>query len=133
MALVRGLRPLAREEDCLGCPDDCGQCPLLCGDGFCEQLLGESCANCPQDCDCGGGTCADVLACITGCQDILCPNACLEDGCYEAQQQAHALLGCLVTQCILTCLDPSSPECQDCLMNTCGGEMVACIAGTCRE
>jgi hypothetical protein len=121
------------EEDCESCPDDCGRCPILCGDGICEQLLGESCANCPQDCECGGITCGEIVTCFATCQDLLCPNTCLAEGCYEAQQQAHSLLRCLITGCLLTCLNPSSPECQDCLMSTCGGEMVACLAGRCEE
>jgi hypothetical protein len=118
-------------EDCAGCPEDCGQCPILCGDGICEQLLGESCANCPQDCSCGGETCAAILTCITGCQDILCPGQCLSSGCYSAQQQAHEVLSCLISNCIMSCINPSDPGCMTCLTDNCSGQLLACMMGTC--
>jgi hypothetical protein len=119
-------------EDCETCPEDCGDCPLLCGDGICEQLLGENCSNCPQDCECGGATCGEILQCIMSCQDLLCPNQCLETGCYEAQQQAHAVLSCLISNCITSCINPSDPACQQCLMDNCGGELMTCMTGTCQ-
>lgn len=121
----------APDEDCDSCPEDCGACPILCGDGVCMQLLGENCANCPQDCECGGDTCSQILSCMYGCQDIMCPNTCLSGGCYEAQQQAHAVLQCLLTNCLMSCFNPSDPACQQCLMDSCGGQLIACMVGTC--
>jgi hypothetical protein len=119
-------------EDCQSCPEDCGQCPILCGDGNCQTLLGENCANCPQDCACGGTTCSQILTCIYGCGDFLqCPNNCIADGCYEAQQQAQAVLSCLITNCVMDCLNPSDPACQQCLMSSCSGELLTCMTGTC--
>jgi hypothetical protein len=85
----------------------------------------------PAGCDCGGSTCAEVLQCIYGCQDIMCPNTCLDSGCYKAQQQAHAVISCLIGNCAMTYLNPSSPECQTCLVNSCGGELIACATGNC--
>jgi hypothetical protein len=119
------------EEDCSTCPEDCGRCPWLCGDGLCEQLLGESCANCPADCTCGTATCSEVLACIYSCTDIFCPNSCLDAGCYEAQLQAHDLISCMLTSCLMPCLNPSSTECQACLLTSCSAEVLLCMTGSC--
>jgi len=119
------------EEDCESCPEDCGTCSFLCGDGICEQFLGENCANCPMDCECGGETCSEILMCISECTTIICPNGCLNAGCYEAQQQAHALIQCMLRNCLFPCLNPSSPECQQCLMDSCSSELMACVTGTC--
>jgi hypothetical protein len=119
------------DEDCATCQEDCGRCPLLCGDGICENLLGETCANCHADCDCGGDTCAQVLQCFLGCQTLLCPNDCLNAGCAAGQQQAHEVINCALTSCLMSCLNPSAPECQQCLISSCGGTVVACVAGHC--
>jgi hypothetical protein len=35
-------------ETCQNCPQDCGACPVVCGDGVCQA--GETCQSCPQDC-----------------------------------------------------------------------------------
>jgi len=120
-----------KNEDCNSCADDCGKCALTCGDGQCEQLLGESCAVCPQDCECGGDTCAVVLQCMTNCSTIICPNDCLSSGCYEAQQEGHAVLQCMISNCLMQCISPNNPQCQQCLMNSCSAELMACITGTC--
>jgi hypothetical protein len=119
------------DEDCSSCPEDCGRCPWLCGDGLCEQLLGESCANCPGDCDCGTETCSRVLTCIYSCTDIFCANTCLTTGCHEAQIQAHDVMSCLLTSCLMDCLDPSSTTCNTCLLTSCSAEIFICLTGTC--
>jgi hypothetical protein len=119
------------DEDCTSCAADCGQCPLLCGDGICEQVLGETCQNCHKDCTCGGDTCAQVLQCFLGCQTLLCPNDCLNAGCGPGQVAAHALINCALSSCLLPCLNPSAPACQECLLTSCSGPIVACVATGC--
>ena len=37
-------------EDCDTCPDDCGSCPEPCGDGVCDDTIGEDCDTCDADC-----------------------------------------------------------------------------------
>ncbi len=121
-------------------PFACGRgpmfCALECGDGECRG--DETCESCPSDCGfcpggCGDEDCGEVLQCIYACQDILCPNTCLESGCYEAQQEAHTVIICLISNCIMNCINPSSPECQTCLINSCGGELLACATGDCSQ
>jgi hypothetical protein len=44
------------DEDCGSCAADCGACSV-CGDGLCEEAIGEGCGSCPSDCGaCTGGT-----------------------------------------------------------------------------
>ncbi len=119
------------EEDCSTCPEDCGRCPLLCGDGLCEQLLLETCSGCPADCVCGDAACGGIMACMFACTDIFCTNDCLGSGCRDAQTQAHDLLGCMLTSCIMDCIDPSSSTCQSCLMTSCSTQILLCVTGTC--
>ncbi|MFZ6014784.1 MAG: hypothetical protein ACOYUZ_00295 [Patescibacteria group bacterium] len=64
-------------ETCKNCPEDCGTCAPVCGDGICTQTS-ESCENCPIDCGtcgpvCGNGFCeADLGETTANClQDCL--------------------------------------------------------------
>ncbi|MFC1615315.1 Ig-like domain-containing protein [Patescibacteria group bacterium] len=44
-----GDRDCASGENCLNCSADCGKCPAICGDDYCDLSCGE-CAICPADC-----------------------------------------------------------------------------------
>lgn len=39
-----------RDENCSNCARDCGTCPPVCGDNFCDTKNGEDISTCPQDC-----------------------------------------------------------------------------------
>ena len=58
------------DENCKDCPQDCGKCPPVCGDGECDLGGNESPWNCPEDC----GSCGDGV-CGAGEEDI-CPQDC---------------------------------------------------------
>lgn len=49
-----------RDENCVTCVEDCGECPPGCNDGSCDG--GETCTSCPLDCG-------------------LCPPECYNDEC----------------------------------------------------
>lgn len=120
-------------ETCESCPADCGSCPMTCGDGDCDPVMGESCATCPADCTCGTATCSEILDCLNNCgQDQTCVNSCFETGCYEAQQQAQAFYSCMLTNCAAECgTDPEGQTCMQCMAIACGAEAQACYNGTC--
>ena len=50
------------DEDCVTCPQDCGEC--VCGDGVCDAPV-EDCVNCPEDC----GVCTYCTPCFTNQTD----------------------------------------------------------------
>ncbi len=69
-------------ENCLGCPEDCGECPMICGDGLC--VPGEGCVQCPTDCGvcpiyCGDSSCNGTETCVTCPQD--CGYCCGNHSC----------------------------------------------------
>ena len=57
------------DEDCVACPEDCGQCPLPdagpgdCPNGTCDD--GEDCLSCPDDCGQCAAECTDGV-CMPG-------------------------------------------------------------------
>lgn len=51
-------------EEGLDCGGDCPPCNDFCGDGYCEDLIGETIETCPQDCPTEEITLQDVLAAI---------------------------------------------------------------------
>ncbi len=56
-------------EDCQSCPMDCGPCGGECGDGLCDYDFGESCETCPWDCgECGSEDCCTAHP-TAGCED----------------------------------------------------------------
>ncbi|MFC1611087.1 MopE-related protein [Myxococcota bacterium] len=70
------------EEDCLSCPDDCGEC---CGDSVCNAVHGEDCDTCPSDCPTAGDEvcCSGVLHSGDCCdnQDCSAPDTCVGWSC----------------------------------------------------
>ncbi|MGH7820545.1 MAG: hypothetical protein ACREQ9_12290, partial [Candidatus Binatia bacterium] len=80
-------------ETCDGCPEDCGACVGICGDGVCEPAEHPACA---ADCVCGSTETCDQGApegggcyCSPLCRDAehgtvypeCCPDACGVCGC----------------------------------------------------
>jgi len=62
----------AGDEDCLTCPEDCGDC---CGNGLCQPELGEDCDWCPEDC----GACAGEGSCCVANGSIGCDDPEVQD------------------------------------------------------
>ncbi|MBU1897841.1 hypothetical protein KKB55_08810, partial [Myxococcota bacterium] len=71
-----GDRRCLGDESCLTCPQDCGAC---CGDGVCGQ--GESCANCARDCRCLSSERCDEALEVCACQPSCRGARCGPDGC----------------------------------------------------
>jgi hypothetical protein len=63
-------------ETCETCEDDCGACPVTCGDDVCEEPI-EDCDSCPDDCECG--PCNDICEPFSDCD--FCPTDCDPDVC----------------------------------------------------
>jgi hypothetical protein len=71
-----------KDEDCLSCADDCGECPGECPDETCDP--GEDCETCPEDCGecsgiCGDETCDEGENCES-CSDD-CGECCGNETC----------------------------------------------------
>ena len=113
-------------EDCVSCPQDCGDC---CGDEVCDPDHGEDCATCSQDCgpccpnqkcdqqedceicpaDCGecpkcpDGECGDDEDCGT------CPDDCGQCICPDGECNGDETCG----TCPADCGGPCPPVCPD--------------------
>lgn len=82
-------------ENCMVCPEDCGDCDSFCGDASCDA--DESCSKCPDDCGacplCGDDVCsgdetctscvADCGTCNAACGDGVCVQGETCDSCPE--------------------------------------------------
>lgn len=103
----------------MGCPSDCGACPIVCGDHFCDNA--ESCTTCPQDCGacppmCGNGSCEAGETCSTCPQDcgacpVVCGNGMCQAGetCTNCPQDCGA---CVCDVCVTgAALDPTCSIC----------------------
>jgi hypothetical protein len=116
-------------ENCMGCPNDCGDC-TVCGNGACEKgYPKEGAAECPQDCGpCGDGYCTQyendpahfcLLDCGVLCGDKVCDpqenvptleEYCAIDcgGCYDGICGYKDLLDpklawCMTADCLPEC------------------------------
>jgi hypothetical protein len=99
----------SNNEDCEGCPQDCGECPY-CGDGNCNPDWDEWCDNCPEDCGecpyCGDGNCdQDWEEDCEICEED-CGNCAWEGFCC----MAHETPGCSDPQ-IASCVCEFEPIC----------------------
>jgi hypothetical protein len=141
-------------EDCLTCPDDCGECPPFCGNGTCDE--GEDCSTCPGDCGecppgCGDGQCIGNESCSSCPDDCgVCPPECGDGQCNGEETCStcpgdcgQCPPGCGDGQCIgnescSSCPDDCGvcpPECGDGQCNgeetcsTCPGDCGQCPPG----
>jgi len=104
----------------------CGKCSIIpgCGDGKCNQMMGETCETCPQDCgdccipNCWGKQCGDD-GCGGSCGTCPPNQTCNQLGqCTSSQglscsQILQCSLECGVTiQCMMDCNTQGSPEGQ---------------------
>ncbi len=68
------------------CQADCGVCPVVCGDTFCNFAAGETCVTCDDDCGvcafCGDGNCMPPTETCENCAGDcgICPFAICNDG-----------------------------------------------------
>jgi hypothetical protein len=117
-------------EDCLGCPDDCGECEPFCGDGACDTDADETCATCAKDCGgcpitCGDGKCdIDELETCLGCPEDcgVCPPVCGDGTCetgVESCQSCESDCGACSS-----CGNGTCDDGEDC--NSCAGDCGAC-------
>ena len=89
-------------EDCLSCPEDCGQtCPPgTCGDNICDG--DNTCESCPEDCgqcgdaSCGNGACDNGRAVDRAIDCGSCPEVVCGDGvCSVGEARLRRRLRCL--------------------------------------
>ena len=112
-----------------------GQCvdpggPLTCGDGTCAD--DEDCTGCPDDCGpCGSSSCTDAVACLLGCTPDAadCIDACLKPATEVAADAALGLYDCIVQ----ACSGDSAPGCEQAVTQPHGscGELAAACEGVC--
>jgi hypothetical protein len=106
------------KEDCENCPEDCGPCllPPVCGDGLCEPDKDETCINCPNDCG----------PCIPVCGDGDCNG---NETCLTCSKDCGICLpvcgdgDCNGNETCLTC----SKDCGECK------ELPFCGDGFCKD
>lgn len=118
------------DEDCGGCPEDCGVC---CGNGTCDSDLGEECIDCPEDCGdcCGDGLCdPEVLETCSSCPWD-CGDCCGDGTCDTLA--GESCLSCTVDcgACCGngTCTPGHGEDCQTCTED-CGECGPECGDGT---
>jgi hypothetical protein len=71
---------------CVGeCVNDCEGCADLtnCGDGSCEEGVGEDCGTCPDDCSCATGEVCGTLNNGAACLPDMCTMGAPEIGCCQ--------------------------------------------------
>jgi hypothetical protein len=137
------------EEDCTGCPSDCGDCPESCGNGTCEVY--EDCETCSVDCGtcwwCGDGYCDMDEDCSTCAEDCgSCPFLCgdgmcehlLGESCSNCPTDCECgALACgRVLLCVYTCMEivlcPNTCLEQGCYEAQLQGEAVTtCMIDNC--
>lgn len=117
-------------ENCLDCPEDCGACQLICGDGLC--VPGEGCQLCPTDCGvcpiyCGDKSCNGVETCATCPQDCgyCCGNTLCDNGetCFTCSKDCGTCCGDGV------CRADHQEDCATCSKDC--GNCSACGNGVC--
>lgn len=108
------------DQNCVTCPEDCGECTAVCEDGTCE--FPEDCATCPADCgvcpECGDGACESGETCQNCPTDCgACPSVCGNGQCEAGE----------------TCLD-CQPDCGECPL-ICGNALCEPpeTCGTCSQ
>lgn len=121
------------------CGGSCGTCAgnefcnkfgaceeFACGDGKCDDFLGESCDTCPGDCgQCPPGECIDILLCAQTCPDLSCMMQCQSTGTPQAQAKWQALFNCVLSACSLN----ASEECfMLVIQGTCAAQYQGCIS-----
>ncbi len=108
----------------------CGlDCPLVCGDGFCDDS--EDGLNCPADCaaTCGDGICSpgdgeDCFTCGDDCGACVCGDeSCDLDECATCQDDCPG--GC-VCHDICVAGDPLDPACGECEALMCRLDLFCC-------
>lgn len=130
-------------ETCASCSKDCGVCSV-CGNDDCEATEFETCTNCPADCGkCELLTCFSIVTCALQClqlnQDppsfsVTCIANCVSKGCPDVQFFVDQALSCAFLNIdeIVSCLDdPNGGSTIQCVEESCGPELGACLAATC--
>lgn len=128
------------------CPDELAACMAddcldtvewHCSDGVDNDGDGQvdcddpDCTDHP-DCRTGGLTCSEILDCAVACgNDMQCRQACVAEGCTDAQTAYSNLRNCRGQNCWQPCQTPGSQDCTDCMNEFCSAELTACQDSTC--
>jgi hypothetical protein len=116
---------------------------VLCGNGTCDGLKGESCVTCPDDCECAQGrTCIEAAnACILTCGDNACVPAhgencvnCPDDCGCGADRECVASNGTCRLRCGNgQCEAAAGENCSNCTSDcACNSALQECHEGACR-
>src|SRR5688572_7295708 len=94
-------------EDCTTCPNECGTCPGTCGDGRCDEL--EGCWTCVADCGectgCDHGECETGTALLATCNGCTASVCEVAPSCCEVAWDAHCVA--VADQfCLVGCTPP---------------------------
>ncbi len=113
-------------EDCVSCPDDCGECGT-CGDGVCSLANAETCEVCAQDCgECGSCGDARCEPGVESCDD--CPQDCgVCSVCGDGQCDDDAA----GEDCATCPQDCDCPGCGDGVCDGAASESCGSCAGDC--
>lgn len=109
------------DEWCVSiCIDDCGGCPDLsgCGNGLCDDDVGEDCGNCTEDCACSEPeVCFEGECCLPDCTGVECGS----DGCGGDCGDCGDGLYCSAGICGPNdgCSVTDEPGCSGCLCGDC--------------
>ena len=116
-------------EDCMNCAMDCGACLGACDTAMCDPDVGETCINCPGSCNCGMASCVTALLCLGPCTpgDDTCFLNCYGQTCGLSQGPLYDLIACADTMCSSSCVfGYDNTNCNDCMQASCTAQFNAC-------